>query len=222
MIESIYCNGQKMTPKNCLKGNYPVHKYYLDPNLPYDRTIVGKFGQLLFFELPLEAIRVQYQLFEIAEDLNIEMAYSDSMPHLWGTLEFNGPTYASGRIKSFSFSFVPSINWRWKATLLEGKRYIFLRIYFPVEYLYLLDNAEMELKRDWDVVIDGSCTEQLKVAGMQVIDEVEKIIHNKLSWPDLVDNYVESVSQALILRLLHSEKASQSVFVLRLGSKIYS
>ena len=211
-MDSYFCNDKPHSISDWSQEDTSVFRKYKVPSLSLRHIIAQPFGQLLFYEFLTKDYLIEYNLFNITDNVKITIIGSRKMPdlllNLWSSMVYAVNDEEPRFVRSHHYCLENKPYFKWEAHLKKDRQYSFLHIFFPPEQLELLTDDVQKIKSFVD------CVEGLKssVYPLEFVrttpdmtQEMIKILHCEVKDPEdkkaiqKKELYLQHVTMALLI-----------------------
>ncbi|HTJ14874.1 MAG TPA: hypothetical protein VL547_22710 [Dinghuibacter sp.] len=206
-MHSLICNGTPQVLERDDSIQPGIDKDYKTPNIPTLYAVKGAFGKILFYELKVKDFLIRYHLFELKENLNINIIGETNLPEifipLWAPFSYHlddhGPI--DMHLSQYSIRYLSRYNWH--AFIPKTKQPSLLSVHFPYSFLQTLTGIFPQLQHFSANVAKGRLSivsgDGLAFATTPMLQEAKKMLHCQLHTPELKELLLECILKAFLL-----------------------
>ena len=203
----LICNGEPQVLERDDSIQPGIDKDYKTPNIPTVYAVKGSFGKILFYELKVNDFLIRYHLFELKENLNINIIGEANLPEifipLWAPFSYTLKDHGAidMHLTQYSIRFLSEYNWQ--AVIPKTKQPSLLSVHFPLSFLQTLTGIFPQLQHFSTSVATGRLSivsgNGIAFATNPMLQEAKKMLRCELHTAGLRDVLLECVLKAFLL-----------------------
>lgn len=206
-MHTLICNGKTQTLESDDSIQPGIDKDYKTPNLRPQYAVRGPFGKVLYYELKVKDFLIRYHLFELKENLDINIIGETTLPEifipLWAPFSYHLEDHGSVQMHLSQYSIRYLSRYNWQAYIPKTKQPSLLSVHFPFSFLQTLTGIFPQLEHFTGNVAEDRfsivSTRQLPFATMAMLQETKKMLRCELHTSSLKEMLLECILKAFLL-----------------------